>query len=59
MCLEFKKKECSKTEKKKCQSDSEMTESQQPLLLSLHFVWFLNKRLEVAQARNRVCPAQP
>lgn len=29
------------------------------LLFLLHFIWFLNKRLEVVQARNRTCHTRP
>lgn len=49
----------SETELEKCYSSSEMTGSWQPLLLLLHLIWFLNKRLEVLQARNRVHSTQP
>lgn len=53
------KRKHSDTELEKCCIGSEMKGSQQPLLLLPYFIWFLNKRLEVVHARNRVHTTKP
>lgn len=50
--LRMYKKEHSETELEKCYSGPEMTGYRQPLLLLLHFIPFLNKRLEVVSSQK-------